>query len=108
MKAIRIEKNGGPEVMKLAELPVPEAAAGQVLVKIEAAGVNFIDVYQRTGLYPVQLPYVLGLEGAGTVASPSRAARRKRSVAESSSAPRYIERARSASPPSRAVAAWRR
>ena len=67
MKAIRIEKNGGPEVMKLAELPVPEAAAGQVLVKIEAAGVNFIDVYQRTGLYPVQLPYVLGLEGAGTV-----------------------------------------
>ncbi|MBN2552280.1 MAG: quinone oxidoreductase [Spirochaetales bacterium] len=67
MKAIRIEKNGGPEVMNLAELPVPEAAAGQALVRIEAAGVNFIDVYQRTGLYPVQLPYVLGLEGSGTV-----------------------------------------
>jgi len=67
MKAIRIEQNGGPEVMNLAELPVPEAAAGQALVRIEAAGVNFIDVYQRTGLYPVQLPYVLGLEGSGTV-----------------------------------------
>jgi len=53
--------------MALAELPVPEAAAGQVIVKVEAAGVNFIDVYQRNGLYPVQLPYVLGVEGSGTV-----------------------------------------
>jgi NADPH2:quinone reductase len=67
MKAIQIQKNGGPEVMALAELPVPEAAAGQVVVKVEAAGVNFIDVYQRNGLYPVQLPYVLGVEGSGTV-----------------------------------------
>ncbi len=53
--------------MTLLELSVPEAAAGQVLVKVEAAGVNFIDVYQRTGLYPIQLPYVLGIEGSGTV-----------------------------------------
>jgi NADPH2:quinone reductase len=67
MKAIQIQKNGGPEAMALAELPVPEAAAGQVVVKVEAAGVNFIDVYQRNGLYPVQLPYVLGVEGSGTV-----------------------------------------
>jgi NADPH2:quinone reductase len=67
MKAIQIQKNGGPEVMKVTELPVPEAAAGQAVVKVEAAGVNFIDVYQRNGLYPVQLPYVLGLEGSGTV-----------------------------------------
>jgi NADPH2:quinone reductase len=67
MKAIQIQKNGGPEVMALAELPVPEAAAEQVVVKVEAAGVNFIDVYQRNGLYPVQLPYVLGMEGSGTV-----------------------------------------
>jgi len=67
MKAIQIQKNGGPEVMNLADLPVPEAAAGQAVVKVEAAGVNFIDVYQRNGLYPVQLPYVLGLEGSGTV-----------------------------------------
>ena len=67
MKAIQIRKNGGPEVMVVAELPVPEAAAGQAVVKVEASGVNFIDVYQRNGLYPVQLPYVLGLEGSGTV-----------------------------------------
>jgi NADPH2:quinone reductase len=67
MKAIQIQKNGGPEVMKVTELPVPAAAAGKVLVKVEAAGVNFIDVYHRNGLYPVQLPYVLGMEGSGTV-----------------------------------------
>jgi NADPH2:quinone reductase len=69
MKAIQIQKNGGPEVMALSELPVPEAAAGQAVVKVEAAGVNFIDVYQRNGLYPVQLPYVLGMEGSGTVSA---------------------------------------
>jgi NADPH2:quinone reductase len=67
MKAIRIQKNGGPEVMTLAELPEPEAAVGEAVVKVEAAGVNFIDVYHRTGLYPVTLPCVLGEEGAGTV-----------------------------------------
>jgi len=67
MKAIQIQKNGGPEVMNLTDLPVPQAAAGQAVVKVEAAGVNFIDVYQRNGLYPVQLPYILGLEGSGTV-----------------------------------------
>jgi NADPH2:quinone reductase len=67
MKAIQIQKNGGPEVMKLTEVSSPEAESGQAVVKIEAAGVNFIDVYQRDGLYPVQLPYVLGLEGSGTV-----------------------------------------
>jgi NADPH2:quinone reductase len=53
--------------MAFVELPVPQAYAGQALVRIEAAGVNFIDVYQRNGLYPVQLPYVLGLEGSGIV-----------------------------------------
>jgi NADPH2:quinone reductase len=67
MKAIQIQKNGGPEVMVLTEMAVPEAAPGQAIVKLEAIGVNFIDVYQRSGLYPVELPYVLGVEGAGTV-----------------------------------------
>ena len=67
MKAIQIRSNGGPEVMSLSELPLPEVTAGTAVVKVEAAGVNFIDVYQRDGLYPVQLPYILGLEGAGTV-----------------------------------------
>jgi NADPH2:quinone reductase len=67
MKAIQASENGGPEVLKPAELPVPEAAAGQALVNVQAVGVNFIDVYQRTGLYPVQPPFVPGLEGAGVV-----------------------------------------
>ncbi len=53
--------------MALTEMAAPEAAAGQAIVKLEAIGVNFIDVYQRSGLYPVELPYVLGVEGAGTV-----------------------------------------
>jgi NADPH2:quinone reductase len=67
MKAIFIEKNGGAEVLQFAEMPKPEAAAGQVLVKIAAAGVNFIDTYQRAGLYALPFPAVLGMEGAGTV-----------------------------------------
>ena len=68
MKAIRVESFGGPEVLRLEELPVPEPGAGQVLVNVEAAGLNYIDVYHRTGLYPNPLPFTLGLEGAGTVA----------------------------------------
>jgi NADPH2:quinone reductase len=67
MRAIRVHEFGGPETMKLEELPTPKPADGQALVRIEAAGVNFIDVYQRTGLYKNPLPYGLGLEGAGVV-----------------------------------------
>jgi NADPH2:quinone reductase len=67
MKAIRIETTGGPEALRLAELPEPQPGEGQMLVRVAAAGVNFIDVYHRTGLYPNPLPLVLGLEGAGTV-----------------------------------------
>ena len=67
MKAIRFEAVGGPEVMRLADVPPPVPAPGQVLVRVEAAGLNFIDVYQRTGLYPVPLPGTPGLEGAGVV-----------------------------------------
>jgi NADPH2:quinone reductase len=67
MKAIRIEKQGGPEVMQLVELPTPGPMAGQALVRIEAAGVNFIDINQRSGAYKVQLPFVPGQEGAGVV-----------------------------------------
>jgi NADPH:quinone reductase len=67
MRAIRIHEFGGPEAMKLEEVPTPKPADGQALVRIEAAGVNFIDVYQRTGLYKNPLPYGLGLEGAGVV-----------------------------------------
>ena len=67
MKAIRITEHGGPEVMRLEELPTPAPQAGQVLVRIEAAGVNYVDTYQRSGQYRVPLPYVMGLEGAGVV-----------------------------------------
>ncbi len=67
MKAIRIHSHGGLEVLQLEDIPVPVPGAGQALVRIEAAGVNFIDIYYRTGLYPAPLPYTLGQEAAGTV-----------------------------------------
>jgi NADPH2:quinone reductase len=67
MKAIRFHTHGGPEVLQLEETPVPEPATGQVLVRVVAAGVNFLDVYQRTGLYKVALPHTCGVEGAGIV-----------------------------------------
>jgi len=67
MKAVRVHKYGGPEVLTLEEIPVPEPKAGEARVKIEAAGVNYIDIYQRTGLYPMKTPFTLGTEGAGIV-----------------------------------------
>jgi NADPH2:quinone reductase len=67
MKAIYIDQPGGPEAMKFGEVETPVPAAGQVLVKLEASGVNFIDTYHRSGLYKIPLPGVLGMEGAGTV-----------------------------------------
>lgn len=67
MQAIRVESPGGPEVLQLVELPTPTAGPGQALVRVEAAGVNFIDIYQRSGLYKLELPYTLGQEGAGVV-----------------------------------------
>jgi NADPH2:quinone reductase len=67
MKAIQIAKTGGSEVLELCELPTPVPGPGQALVKIEASGVNFIDVYLREGRYPAKLPYVPGQEAAGTI-----------------------------------------
>ncbi len=69
MKAIRVHQFGGPEVLKLEDLPIPQPGPDQALVKIEASGVNFIDVYHRTGLYPAPLPRLMGVEGAGVVES---------------------------------------
>ncbi len=66
-KAIRIEKTGGPEEMKFVEVEVGEPGPGEVRVRHHAIGVNFIDVYFRTGLYPMPLPAGIGLEGAGVV-----------------------------------------
>lgn len=67
MNAIRIDRLGGPEVLQLADVPVPKPGPGQVLVRQSVAGVNFIDVYLRTGLYKAALPFVPGREGAGVV-----------------------------------------
>jgi NADPH2:quinone reductase len=67
MKAIRIHAFGGPEVYQTEEIPEPTPSAGQALVGIEAVGVNFIEVYQRSGLYPGPLPATPGSEAAGTI-----------------------------------------
>ena len=67
MRAIRFEKTGGPEVLQLAEVKTPEPGPGQVRVRHEAVGINFIDTYHRTGLYPAKLPCTPGGEAAGIV-----------------------------------------
>jgi NADPH2:quinone reductase len=67
MKAIRIHNPGGPEALTYEDIPVPEPKAGEARVKIEAIGLNYIDVYQRTGHYPIPTPFTLGMEGAGVV-----------------------------------------
>jgi NADPH2:quinone reductase len=67
MQAAYVTRTGGPEVLEYTEVDAPVAGPGQVLVKVAAAGVNFIDIYMRTGLYPRPLPAVPGGEGAGTV-----------------------------------------
>ena len=69
MKAVFVETPGGPENLKYADLPTPQPAAGQALVKIAATGVNFIDIYFRIGLYKAAPPIQIGNEGAGTVES---------------------------------------
>jgi len=67
MRAVYIEQTGGTSALILGERPTPEPAAGEVLVRVAASGVNFIDTYHRTGLYKLPLPAILGSEGAGTV-----------------------------------------
>ena len=67
MKAIRVHETGGPEVLRLEEVEAPEPGRGEVRVRVEAAGLNFIDVYQREGRYPLALPFIPGREAAGTV-----------------------------------------
>ncbi|HXP59498.1 MAG TPA: quinone oxidoreductase [Dongiaceae bacterium] len=69
MRAIRVHEIGGAEKLRLDEVPVPEPKSGEVRIKVEAAGVNFIDTYQRSGLYPLPLPFTLGMEVAGTVSA---------------------------------------
>ena len=67
LKAIRVHEHGGPEVLKYEETDLPAPGPGEARVRLAASGVNFIDVYQRTGLYPRETPFTLGQEGAGEV-----------------------------------------
>jgi len=67
MKAVRIHAPGGPEVLKYEDVPEPQPKAGEAVVKVDAAGLNYIDVYYRSGQYKAELPMTLGLEAGGTV-----------------------------------------
>lgn len=67
MKAVRAERTGGPEVLQLVDIDVPEPGPGKIRVRHQAIGLNYIDTYHRTGLYPLPMPAVLGLEAAGVV-----------------------------------------
>ncbi|MFB9375744.1 quinone oxidoreductase [Kineococcus gynurae] len=69
MRAVQITETGGPEVLTVVDVEPPRPGPGEVLVAVEAAGVNFIDTYRRGGVYPLQLPAILGSEGAGRVLS---------------------------------------
>lgn len=69
MKAVRVHTTGGPEVLQVEEVPTPTPQPGEVLLRLEAAGVNFIDVYQRSGAYKMATPFTPGQEAAGTVAA---------------------------------------
>ena len=66
-RAIRIDQHGGPEQLKLVEVPVGEPGPGEIRIRHKAIGLNFIDVYQRSGLYPQTMPRQLGMEAAGVV-----------------------------------------
>ena len=67
MHAIRVHKPGGPEALQYKEIAIPEPKPGEALVQLDVAGVNFIDIYKRAGLYKIPLPATLGEEGAGKV-----------------------------------------
>ncbi|MCB0884964.1 MAG: alcohol dehydrogenase catalytic domain-containing protein, partial [Propionibacteriaceae bacterium] len=67
MKAVIATAAGGPEVLEYTDVPEPVAGPGQVLVKVDAAGVNFIDTYRRSGIYKMNFPHVVGSEGSGHI-----------------------------------------
>ena len=74
--ALVVTRHGGIDVLAVEDRPAPEPGAGEVLVEVAAAGVNFIDVYQREGVYPTPTPFVGGNEGAGTVVATGDGRRR--------------------------------
>ena len=67
MKAVIISKTGGPEVLEIKDIKLEDPKSSEVLIKNEAIGLNYIDTYHRSGLYPVELPSNIGMEGAGTI-----------------------------------------
>src|SRR5690606_24073632 len=67
MKAVRVHQHGGPEALTVEDVPIPEPGAGEARIKIEAIGLNFVDVYKRKGIYKVNLPLTPGEEAAGIV-----------------------------------------
>jgi NADPH2:quinone reductase len=67
MNAVRVHQSGGPEVLRYEELPTPSPGPAEALVRLDAAGVNFVDIYQREGFYKMPLPFTAGSEGAGVV-----------------------------------------
>ncbi|HEY8821216.1 MAG TPA: alcohol dehydrogenase catalytic domain-containing protein, partial [Dermatophilaceae bacterium] len=69
MRAVVVHEHGGPEVLIAEELPTPQPGPGQLRVDVAAAGVNFIDVYYRTGAYQFPTPFIVGSEGAGVVSA---------------------------------------
>src|SRR5207253_6251957 len=69
MKAVRVHTPGGPDVLKYEDVPEPQPKAGEAIVRIDAAGLNYVDVYYRSGLYKAELPMTLGMEAGGTVAA---------------------------------------
>ena len=67
MKAVKIKKNGGPEVLEIEDIKLEDPNSGEVLIRNKAIGLNYIDTYHRSGLYPVELPSNIGIEGAGII-----------------------------------------
>jgi NADPH2:quinone reductase len=96
LKAIRVHAVGGPEVLTYEEVPEPRPAAGEALIALDAAGVNYVDIYQRMGAYARPLPFVPGLEGGGTVVAVGDGVREVRTgdrVASASAPSAYAEAA---------------
>ncbi len=96
MHAIEVSETGGPEVLRYVETPQPTPGPGELLIKAEAIGVNFIDTYFRSGQYPRELPFIVGSEVCGTVRRPGR---RRRGRPGSASATAWSPRRRPAATP---------
>lgn len=105
MKAIRVTEYGGPEVLLLQEIPLPEPGPGQARVRLRMAGVNFVDIYHRRGTYALERPFTPGREGAGVVEAVEEGVTTARSPSWRS--PRRIARWRAGRRSGRSSSRWR-